>query len=455
MVKNRGSDCLFDVIVLGGGFSGSMTGIAAARSGAKTLVIEGGSFLGGSLTSNGVGPMMTFHAGEKQVVKGVTDELIRRLKRLNKSPGHIFDTTGFTYTVTPFDAEAMKHELELMLVESGGQVLYHAQFVELDKREGKIQSITVFCKGEMLHLKSKVFVDATGDANVVASADIPLVKGREKDSQNQPMTLTMRLINVDTDRIKEYAKNNPDQFPRYSDMSILDKAERLSIAGFVGLFDQAKKAGEISIPREDILFFETNNKSEVIMNTTRIIGLDSTDPWDYSEAEYIGRKQCRELELFLKKYVPGFENSMVISTGPTVGIRSSRQIKGVYTLTLDDLLNKRVFEDTIAHTGYPVDIHSPDGEGTETQKPEWGDVYNIPYRILIIPELDNLFVTGRAVSATFEAQSAIRTTPTVGAIGHAVGIAAALAAKNDCSVHDVEIGELQKILLEQGAYLEN
>lgn len=445
---------MFDVIVLGGGFSGSITGIAAARSGAKTLVIEGGAFLGGSLTSNGVGPMMTFHAGDQQVVKGITDELITRMKGNRKSPGHIFDTTGFTYTVTPFDAEAMKHELELMLKESGGEILYHAQFVDLITKEKNIKSVNVFCKGQFITLEAKIFVDATGDANVVASAGISLEKGREKDSKNQPMTLTMRVINVDIEKVKQFAKDHPEQFPRYKDMSILDKADRLSIAGFVDLFKAAKGRGEITIPREDLLFFETNNKGEVIMNTTRIIDLDPTDPWDYSEAEFVGRKQCRELELFLKKYIPGFENSMVISTGPTVGIRSSRQINGVYTLTLQDLLEKKYFEDTIAHTGYPVDIHSPDGEGTESNAPQWGDVYNIPYKILIIPELENLLVTGRAVSATFEAQSAIRTTPTVGAIGHATGVAASIAAKSDTSVHNIDVKEVQRMLLEQGAYLD-
>ncbi|API88994.1 glucose-inhibited division protein A [Marinilactibacillus sp. 15R] len=445
---------MFDVIVLGGGFSGSITGIAAARSGAKTLVIENGAFFGGSLTSNGVGPMMTFHAGDKQVVQGIADELITRLKEQKKSPGHIFDTTGFTYTVTPFDAEAMKHELELMLVESGGKPLYHAQFVEAVKKDKNIQSIKVYCKGQLLELDAKVFVDATGDAIVAASAGIPLKKGRDSDSKNQPMTLTMRVINVDIEKVKEYARNHPEEFPRYTDMSILDKGDRLSIAGFTKLFDEAKKRGEISIPREDILFFETNNKGEVIMNTTRIIDLDPTDPWDYSEAEFIGRKQCRELEQFLKKYIPGFENSMTISTGPTVGIRSSRQIKGVYTLTLKDLLEKKKFKDTIAHCGYPVDIHSPDGEGTESNKPQWGDTYNIPYSISVTNEIDNLIVSGRAVSATFEAQSAIRTTPTVGAVGHALGIAAALSAANNVSVRDIDIKEVQQKLVEQGAYLD-
>lgn len=444
---------MYDVIIAGGGFSGSIAGIAAARSGAKTLIIETGAFLGGSLTANGVGPMMTFHSGDQQVIQGIPNELIERLKKLEKSPGHLFDTTGFTYTVTPFDAEAMKHELELMLVESGGQVLYHSQFVDAVVKDRKISKIHIYNKGGLMELEAKVFIDATGDANIAASAGLELTKGREKDAKSQPLTLNMRMINVDIEKVKTFAKSHPEQFPRYKDMSILDRAERLSIAGFVGFFNEAKQKGEISIPREDILFFETNNKGEVIMNTTRILDHDATDPWQYSDAEFVGRKQCRELEQFLKKYIPGFENSLVVSTGPTVGIRSSRQIKGLHTLTVEDLLTKKKFSDTIAHCGYPVDIHSPDGEGTASVTPEWGDVYNIPYSIMVVPELDNFIVTGRSVSATFDAQAAIRTTPTVGAIGQAGGIAAALAAKEDCSVKALDAKELQSALQSQAAYL--
>ncbi|WP_172251766.1 FAD-dependent oxidoreductase [Saccharibacillus deserti] len=445
----------YDVIVMGGGVSGAMAACAAARSGASTLIIESQGYLGGTLTANGVGPMMTFHAGDKQAVQGVTDELIERLKAVGKSPGHIFDTVGYTYSVTPFDAEAMKVELESMVLESGGEILYHAMLAEPRTESGRITEISVCSKSGIEVLGAKVFIDATGDGDLSVRSGAAFTKGRESDGAAQPMTLNMKMSGVDIAKVKAYIHAHPEDFPIYKgDTSIIEKAPRLSTAGFVGPFKAAKARGEIHIPREDVLFFETNTPGEVIFNTTRILGHDGTDVWSLSRAETEGRRQCRELERFVKTYIPGFEKAVVVSTGPSIGVRGSRQIKGLYTLNADDILNQTKFGDAIAHSGYPIDIHSPDGEGTNSRKLEWGGMYSIPYRSLVTDSLSNLIVIGRCLSATFEAQAAVRTTPTTGAIGHAGGVAAALAAAGDGDVRNVDIARVQTLLKEQGAYLE-
>jgi len=445
----------YDVVVMGGGIAGAMAAIASSKTGAKTLIVESHGFLGGTLTANGVGPMMTFHAGEKQVIQGFTGDLIERLKRLGKSSGHIFDTVGFTYSVTPFDAEAMKHELELMVTEASGDILYHTMLAGVYMENGRITGIQVCNKSGLSDIHASVFIDATGDGDLSALAGVVYTKGRESDGATQPMTLKMKMYNVDIPRVKEYIHSHPEDFPLYNgDTSIIEKSPRLSVGGFDSLFKKAKEQGEISIPRENILFFETNNPGEVILNTTRIIGYDATDAHSLSQAEMEGRKQCRELELFVRKYIPGFEHAVVESTGPSIGVRGSRQIKGIYTLTAEDILQQRLFDDTIAHSGYPIDIHSPDGEGTKHQKLEWGGVYSIPYSCMITASVHNLIVIGRCISATFEAQAAMRTTPTTGAIGHGGGIAAALAALEGKNVQDIDIKKVQTILKEQGAYLE-
>jgi hypothetical protein len=446
---------MYDVIVVGGGISGAMAGIGSARAGAKTLVVEQHGFLGGMLTAAGVGPMMTFHAGKEQIIRGATGELIDRLKEKGQSPGHIYDSTGYTYSVTPFDVEGMKRELEVMLTEAGGEVLYHAMLASVEAEDGRIQSITVCTKGGLIQLHAKVFVDATGDADVSYAAGVECTKGRESDGACQPMTMKMRMMNVDLKKVREYIKNNPDEFPSLKgDVSRIDKAPRLSIGGFVKKVAAAKEAGEFTLPRVSILFFEANSEGEVIVNTTRIQGHDVSDPWSFSAAEIEGRRQAEEVDRFLKKYIPGFEKSVLVYTGPQIGVRSSRQIKGCYSLSGADVCSRTSFPDTIAHTGYPIDIHNPTGSAhIEYEKPEWGTFCNIPYRCMVNEKISNLVAVGRCISVDFEAQGAVRTTPTMGAVGHAGGIAAAQAANAGVAAADIDIPSLHAELLKQGGFL--
>jgi hypothetical protein len=448
----------YDIIVVGGGISGSIAAIAAARNGSRVLIVEQYGFLGGMLTAAGVGPMMTFHVEDKQVIRGITGELIDRMIKKGKCPGHIIDAIGYTYTVTPFDAEWMKHELELMLLESNCKILYHSMLADVEVYDGEVKSITVCNKSGLTKLFAKVFVDATGDGDLSVWAGVNFIKGREKDGAVQPMTANVKMANVDVDVIREFIKDNLDEFPYLQgNTSFLDAASKLSVSGFVKTLDKARKEGDVTSRWEGLLFFETNNPREVIVNTTRLHGYDSTDPWSLSQAEVEGRKQVREIEVFLKKYVPGFEKSVMIYSGPSIGVRSSRQIRGIYTLTQEDILNGKKFNDVIAHAGYPIDVHSPDGK-EEVIKDNMhlrpGVMYSVPYRCLINEKVTNLITVGRCISTTFEAQGAIRTTPTAGAIGHGGGIAASLAAKNNLCCSSIDIDELQALLKSQGAFLD-
>jgi len=455
----------YDVIVVGGGISGTIAAIASARCGANTLLVEKYGFLGGTLTASGVGPMMTFHAGEIQVVQGITDELIQRLKAKGQSPGHIYDTNMYAYTVTPFDAEGMKHELELMLLESGGKVLYHTMLAGVKTENGRIRNITVCNKQGLSELEARVYVDATGDADLSAWAGVECIKGRPEDGACQPMTLKIKMYNVDISQTKKYIRENPQEFSSLNgDTSRLDDAPCLSIGGFYSLIEKARKNGEITFEREAFLFFETNNPGEVIVNTTRIIRHDPVDMWSLSDAETEGRRQAAEVINFAKKYIPGFQNAVVMFTGPAIGIRSSRQIVGLHVLTADEIINCAKFEDVIAHGGYPIDIHPPEGNDKlvdqskvipfEKRHLKNGEIYSIPYRSLINNHVMNLITVGRSISATFEAQGAIRVSPIAGAIGHGGGVAAALAVKTaDANVHEVDIKQLQHKLREQNAFL--
>jgi len=449
---------MYDVAVVGGGISGCMAALGAARCGARVILIERFGFLGGTLTACGTGPMMTFHAGDVQVIQGITAEVIERLKEKGLSPGHIFDTTGYTYTVTPFSSEGMKIELEEMMQEAGVELLYHSIVCGVDFNDGVMKSIDVFGKNGIQKIEAKIFVDGSGDCDLSMLAGLPYCKGREEDGKCQPLTMNFKLTNVDIERVKKYIMENNDEFPRLKgDLQKVTRACRLSIGGYVNTLEKARKAGDITFEREDILFFETDTKGEVIVNTTRVINVDPTKPKDLTRAEIEGRRQVKEVYTLLKEKVNGFENASLEFTGPFIGVRSSRQIKGVYTITAEDIVNCREFSDTIAYGGYPIDIHSPEGKDSNMYEKtklslRYGDIYSIPYRTLITESATNIITVGRCISASFEAQAAIRVSPNAGAIGHAGGVAAALASECQ-NVHKLDINKLKSELIKQGAYL--
>ena len=445
----------YDVVSVGGGIAGSLAAVAAARHGARTLIVEESSFLGGSLTVCGTGPMMTFHAGDKQVIKGLGEELIERLKKKNLSPGHTFDSTGYTYTVTPFDAEGMKRELELMAAESGAEILFRAKLVKADVSDGIARSITVSSLGYFIDIHASVFIDSTGDATLLRLAGVPVESGRKKDGVNQPMTMNFRLSGVDIARIRAIMEENVELFPFLKDhpKGSEKKAARLSFSGFQDIMKAGIASGELDIDRDIVLCFETNNHDEVIVNMTRIPRLDPLNPFDISRAEIEGRRQVWEMYGFLKKHIPGFENAVLISSGPRVGVRSSGRMVGIYSITAEDILSETKFSDGIACCGYPIDIHS-DGPVTDSTFLRWGGYYSIPYRCLINGTVKNIMAAGRDISCTFEAHASLRVSPCCTATGQAAGTAAAIAAMTSISPLDVDTDELRLILREDGAVVE-
>jgi hypothetical protein len=453
---------MYDVIVVGGGFSGAIAAIAAAREGARTLIVEQYGFLGGMLTAAGVGPMMTFHADKMLLIRGITDEVIQRMVKKGKSAGHIFDTTGYTYTVTPFDAEGLKTELEEMAVEENIDILYHTMFCGARVVDSNITTITVCNKAGLTEYSAKVFIDASGDADLSAAAGVKFNKGSPDTGKSQAMTMMLRVNNVNTESCKAYIRDHDEEFPRLEhDTYKVYRAKQLSIGGFTLTTDRAKQDGAFTLRRKDVLFFETSNDGEYIINTSHITEYDNLDPVGYSRAEIEGRRQANEIFDMFKKYIPGFEQARLMYTGPFVGVRSSRQIIGMYTLDDNDIYECSQFPDAIAHSAYPVDVHSvkPMESLTgmthaEENRFYWGKIRSLPYRCIVNPVINNLITVGRCVSVSYRAQGAFRTAPIVGAIGHAGGTAAALTAKAGCAARDVNIETLQEHIRRQGGYIQ-
>jgi hypothetical protein len=179
------------------------------------------------------------------------------------------------------------------------------------------------------------------------------------------------------------------------------------------------------------------------------------DAFDLTDAEVEGRRQARQIVDFMRDNIPGFESCHIISTGPHIGIRESRKIHGIYTLTAEDLLSNRMFEDAIAMGGYPIDIHSPDGSDMKHCHLKPGSWYSVPYRSMVTEEIANLIVAGRCISATHEACAAIRVTPMAMAIGQAAGTAAAQSVVTGEAVNKLNTRVLRESLVQNNVFLEN
>ena len=443
----------FDVVVIGGGPAGAVAAIAAARGGAKTLLVEQNGYLGGMLTAGGVGPQMTFHAGDTQVVCGIPDEIIERLKELGLSPGHMEDFVGYASSLTPFDAEGLKYVLETMATQAGVRLMYHTVFTGCKVQGGRITSAQLYSKGGFVNVSAKVFVDCSADADVAAEAGVSFVYGRESDNLAQPMTMNIKVSNVDRDRMIEYVKNNRDDMYENIPFDRLQDIPRVGIQGAYSLIRKAKEAGEFDVDRDMVLCFETNTPGEIILNMSRIIMKSAVDPFDLTDAEVEGRRQARQIVKFMQKNIPGFENCRLVSTGPSIGIRESRKINGVYKLTAQDLLSNKMFPDAVAMGGYPIDIHSPDGEAMQHHHLKEGSWYSIPYASLVAKEVENIIVAGRCISATHEACAAVRVTPIAMAMGQAAGTAAAQSAATGEKANALDTDKLRETLKQNGVFL--
>ena len=430
----------FDVLVVGGGNAGCAAAIASARHGARTMLVERYGFLGGTATAAMVGPWMTFHSGTDRIVGGIAQEIVDRLVSAGASPGHVHDSSDYVPTITPFDPEAHKALLFEMMREAGVHLLLHGYFLEtiLADRFGsgtrEVAGARFATSGGVREYRARVTIDATADALVATSAGVPTQQGDER-GRVQPASLMFRLSHVDLDELAAYVRLNPDQM-RTSLKTHERTAQGLTaVAGLYDIWEKAREDGLVDVPRELVSFFISPYPDEV------------------TRAEVEARLQAMQLLRFFKERVPGFANARIAATGTQIGIRESRRIAGRYTLTGDDVVQARHFDDAVARSAYPIDIHNPSGSGTTTQRVRSGESYEIPYRCMVPQGCDRLLVAGRCISTTHEALASTRLTPTVMTLGQAAGTAAALAVSGGVAVGDLDPVTLRAALIADGVDL--
>jgi len=438
-----------DVLVIGGGPAGIAAAIASAIVGANTVLVEQNGYLGGMATSALVGPFMTSYSpdGNKQIIKGIFEELVRRMEKEGGAihPGKV--KAGSSYSsyikkghnhVGPFDPECLKRISEALCLEVGVDLLYYMFFLDTFLDDSEVKGGIFASKSGLSIIKSKITIDCTGDADVAFRAGAITKQGREQDKLTQPTTLFFRVTNIDKKKMEEY----------------LNRSKEPDAMQFSNLVEKARSNGDFPIEREKVSIWESVNPGIWGLNMTRIHNINATDPLELTRASIEGRKQVQIIINFMKKYMPGCENVRLIDSAPQIGVRESRRIVGEYVLTEEDVLDSRNFEDSIALGAFPIDIHQPNGKSGAFILSRSNKEYKIPFRCLIPKNILSLLVAGRCISGTHEALGSARVMPICFATGQAAGVAAAISAKEGIQPRDLNIKLLRSTLLKQGAVID-
>jgi hypothetical protein len=432
----------FDVVVLGGGPAGISAAAAAACNGARVLLAERYGFLGGMGTAAGVTNFCGLHAnvfGEiRQVVHGVADDLLMRMRRLDGlNEPHL--VLGKIHAQA-YDMSAFKCAADALLADHGVHLLFHALAAGVARHaDGSLDALLLETKSGRVAVRARCFIDCSGDADIAHWAGVPTEKGDGHGHMLYP-TLMFRVGNVDAQRAGEAWKTIP------------------------ALMDEAEAAGEFHFPRRGAVVRPQKHPYEWRVNVTQLrkpdgSATDGTDAHSLSEGEIEGRRQIVEYLRFLRARVPGFEHAYALDIAPQLGIRETRRLIGETMLSADDVLNCVDFPDAIGVNGWPLEKHvAGDVQWVWPPIPDSRGYNQLPYRMLLPRRAsaggaDNLLVAGRCASMTHDGQSAARVSGACFVMGQAAGTAAALAVRDGRSPHDIDVAELQALLVKQGAFL--
>ncbi len=438
----------YDVLVVGGGPSGLTTALAAAEDGVRVGLIESRSFVGGNMT---IGlPVLGFLGQKKnQIIKGLPQKFIERLRAVNGASEHRWCPLHMGITLV--EPEAVKTVALQMLTEAKVDVTFHVMCTGVVMDGNTIRGIITESKSGREAILGRVVVDCTGDGDVAFRAGVPCEKGNEKGGL-QPPTLMFCLGGVDTEKLRLSIANQPRTYlTDFIPAEYFGQNNQFIVVGLRELIAKARQERGLQIPNERTIIITGLRPGEVWINMTRVAGIDATDVRSLTFGEIEARRQIDDIQAYLKGYVPGFENCFFTKTAPFLGIRETRRIVGHYTMTQDDVLGCRHFDDAIAVASYPIDIHRPGDEGCTLI---WcGDCYDIPYRSLLPVKVENLLVAGRCISTTHEAMGAIRVMATCMAMGEAAGRAARMAVRQGIPPTQIDVAQLRAELRASGAYL--
>ncbi len=432
-----------DVVVCGGGPAGVAAALAARRAGAQVLLVEAMGQLGGMGVSGLVSHWLGGRTSDcsKWVVGGLfralSEEAAKAGFALLPSRGPKYQPHGWYGGLAhgiPFDPFRMAAFLDAKMATAGVEVLLLTDAIDVEVHQGRISHVVVSNKSGLAAVPSKAVIDATGDADIAARSGCRVEKGRAQDGLTTPTTLIFHVDQVDQDALADHI--NEHNAPRF----------RKKI-------QQLRAGGHWPFPYDIFISVQLVEKGTMMINTSRLVGIDGTDGVSKSRGMVRGRAETLQLMEVMRKHFPGFAGSRLKAVAPLLGVRETRRIRGAFQLTVRDLTEGRQFDDTIGLSSYGWDLPDPKRPSHNPSHGRKRPTTPIPYRIMIPAPIENLLCPGRAVSVERAVLGPLRVAAPCFAMGEAAGEAAARVAGKGIAFGDVDVAALRESLAEHGAVL--
>lgn len=416
-----------EVLVMGAGPAGIAAAVMCARElgEGKVMLAEQSGSPGGSGVLAMVGEIMNFDDGESFLAGGFGRDIHERL----------FGECTYTREWKNIKPEPLKRTYDELLAASGVKVLYYTRVTDAVLSEaGKISHAVMSDPSGSFAVAAKYYIDTTGSGFFAHLAGAESEYG---DGNGSPMSATLCSLwgGVDFSRLGEQWKGLKQAF---SD-------------GVLTQYDMLLPGIKANFPEVGV----------GLGNVGHTFGTDDRSAESLSEAMIFARRSLAEYEEYYRRYIPGCEDAVLLRTADYLGVRESRRICCRFTLTVEYFDREEPFADEIGRYSYPIDIHpiTADEKGMRdfdksvSRRHEKGGSYSIPYRSLLPKGFSNLLVAGRAMGADHDMIASVRVVPGCYITGQAAGVAAALAAKTNSAVNDVDVKKLQEALRRHGAFL--